>query len=131
VTWAIYSTPEDLTAYVENVLKTTPFTTPERNAINRYLTAGLNNWPTAPCIPPEHPCFATDGVASTPGGSCMRVIVINNGTKAQFVQLLQNAIDKYPESEGLRAFRDLIDIPWYSVDPYPPPAGFFAGMTCT
>lgn len=128
--WAIYSTPEDLTRYIEETLQTTPFTTAERNAINRYLDNGITAWPSAPCIPPEHPCFATDGVESTPGGSCMRVIVVNNGTKAAFRNLLVNAITKYPQSQALRAFRDLLDIPWYAVDPYPPPAGFFTGMTC-
>ena len=94
MTWAIYSTPEDMTYYVDQVLQSTPFTTQERNAINRYLNNGITAWSTAPCIPPEHPCFATDGVASTPGGSCMRVIVVNNATKAGFLTLLDNAIAK-------------------------------------
>ena len=131
MTWAIYSTPEDLTAYVDQALAQTPFTNQERNAINRFLDNGISAWATAPCIPSDHPCFATDGVESTPGGSCMRVLVVTNGTKAQFLGLLDNAIAKYPESAPLKSFRRLLTIPWYSVDPYPPAPGFFTGMTCT
>ena len=130
MTWAIYAPVEDMVGYITRALQTVPFTTSERNAINRYLDNGMTAWPTAPCIPPEHPCFATDGVDAG-DGQCMRVIVITNGTLAGFKTLLQNAITKYPnEAQALRDFLLLLSIPWYAVDPYPPPVGYFTGMTC-
>ena len=130
MTWAIYSTPEDL-SLMESALNTSGMAANDRNALNRYLQAGFNNWRTAPCIPPEHPCWATDGQESTPGGTCMRVVVINNGTLADFRALIRSLLAKYPSAADMRFFEQFMGNGWYAVDPYPPPPGYFSGMTCT
>lgn len=131
MTWAIYSTPEDL-SLMESSLNLAAMTPSDRNSLNRYLQAGFNNWRTAPCIPPEHPCFASDGQASTPGGTCMRVIVISNGTLEGFRTLVRALRAKYPSVADLDFFvEEFLGNGWYAVDPYPPAPGYFTGMTCT
>ncbi len=131
MTWALYSTWEDLTA-IEDGLREDNLTGSERNKLRNYLNGGLRDWRTTGiCIPPEHPCFATDGVSSGPMGHCMVAVVCTFGTLADFRSLLRGLIGKNPGAgyfEWLEPF--IVSTGWYAVDPYPPPAGYFTGMIC-
>lgn len=133
MTWALYSTPEDM-EQIEAGLSEVGLSSQDRNRVRPYVNNGLGQWRTAPCIPPEHPCFASDGVASVPGGTCMRVIVCTFGTLADFRALCRDLITKYPQASVFRFFEPFMGSTgggqWYAVDPYPPPPGYFDGMTC-
>lgn len=130
MTWALYSTWEDLTA-IEAGFQETGLSGPLRNKLRGYLDGGLRDWRLSPCIPPEHPCFATDGVSSGPMGHCMVVVVCTFGTLADFRSLLQQLIGKNPGAAYYTFVQDFIMNGWMAVDPYPPPAGYWDGRTCT
>ena len=120
--WAIYSTPEDLQELVAG-LNTSGLTAPERNAVRRFLNGALENWENQPMIPTSHPCYATDG-------QTMRVVVIQNGSLAEFRARLAELIQRYPDRAILRAYYELSGNGWYAVDPHPPPEGYFTLMEC-
>lgn len=125
MTWAIYTTPEDfmevISAFAEAGL-----TGQERNRVRDYGEAALAGWNANVPVPPEHPCHATDAAT-------MRTVVINHGTKADWLALVQQLLNhQNKDREILRPYFNFISqSPWYAVENYPPPAGFFDGMTCT
>jgi hypothetical protein len=145
MTWALFSTMEDMESIAAG-FKETGLSGPLRNKLRNYWNGGLSSWQTAPCIPPEHPCYATDGVMSrpprpigtTPEGeviydepTCMRMIVCSFGTVTDFRALLRELIGKNPEAghyEWLEPY--IASTGWYAVDPWPAPAGYFDGMVC-
>jgi hypothetical protein len=131
MTWALYAPMEDMTAIVAGITEVAGLTPQERNRLRDYWQGGLNQWQTAPCIPTDHPCWATDGVASTVGGTCMRVIVCTHGTLADFRALVAQIQEKNPAATVFRFFEPFMGNGWFAVDPYPPPAGYFTGRTCT
>ena len=90
----------------------------DRAKVDRYLRAGFACWQDAPCIPPEHPCCPTDCVESTPGGTCMRVVIMNFGSLDDFRALLRELIAKYPHSLILTPYETFLGNGWYAVDPY-------------
>ncbi len=140
MTWALFAPWEDMLA-IEAGFKETGLSGQERNKMRNYWSGGLSGWRTAPCIPPEHPCFATDGVSSTwvdgivggtPTSTCMRMIVVTFGTLADFRSLLRACIGKNPDAEYYRWLEpylgDTGNGQWYAIDPHPAPAGYFTGM---
>lgn len=150
MTWALYATPSDM-EQIEAGLSEIGMSNQDRNRVRPYVNGGLGNWRNAPCIPPEHPCFASDGVSSgsqqvwvddgngeghweTIVWGCMREIVCTHGTLADFRALCRTLITKYPQAAVFRFFEPFMGDTgggaWYAVDPYPPPAGYFDGMTC-
>jgi hypothetical protein len=133
MTWALFSTYEDMEV-IESGLVETGLTQQEKNRLRPYINGGLGNWRNAPCIPPEHPCYATDGVESVPGGTCMRTIVCTHGTLEDFRDLLRKLQAKYPHAQVFSFFEPFMGNTgggqWYAVDPYPVPPGYFNGMTC-
>jgi hypothetical protein len=128
--WALFSTMEDMVS-IEAGFKETGLSGPMRTKLRNYWNGGLSGWRTAPCIPPEHPCFASDGVESVPGGTCMRMIVCTFGTVADFRSLLRELIGKNPDA-GYYVWLEpfIAETGWYAVDPWPAPAGYFDGMVC-
>lgn len=126
--WAIFITPEDHAEMV-SAFGQAGLTGGEWNRIKDYANAYLAGWSANIPVPPEHPCFSTDGAT-------MRTVVINVGTKAQFLQELTRLISR-PQRDRiiLTAYRDLMTAtPWYAVDPWLPAvplSEFFAGVTCT
>jgi hypothetical protein len=144
MTWALFSPMEDMLE-IEKGFKETGLTTAQRNRMRSYWSGGLNTWRDAPCIPPEHPCFATDGVMSrppreigtTPEGTpiydtptCMRMIVCTFGTVNDFRLLLRQLIGKNPDA-GYYVWLEpfIAETGWYAVE-LPIPTGHFDGMTC-
>lgn len=125
MTWAIYTTPEDkdeiMSAFTEAGL-----TGGEWNRIKDYALAFVQGWDANIPVPPEHPCYATDAAT-------MRVIVMNVGTKADWLAEVQRLLNRANKDRRiLQPYFDLINATqWYAVDPYPPAPGFFDGMTCT
>lgn len=145
MTWAIYAPWDDMLA-VEAGFKETGLNGSDRNKMRSYWAGGLSTWRTAPCIPPEHPCFATDGVMARPPQiigynpdgtpiydepTCMRLIVMSFGTLADFRSLLRSVIGKNPEAGHYVFWEAFLGNGWAAVDPYPPPAGYWTGKTCT
>jgi hypothetical protein len=129
MTWALFSTMEDMVS-IEAGFKETGLSGPMRNKLRNYWNGGLSGWRTAPCIPPEHPCFATDGVESIPGGTCMRMITCTFGTVEDFRSLLRELIGKNPEA-GYYVWLEpfIASTGWYAAE-LPIPAGYFDGMIC-
>ncbi len=130
MTWAIYSTWEDLTE-IEKGFQEQGLNPSQVNKLRSYWNGGLKDWRNGQCIPPEHPCYASDGVVSGPMGHCMIVVPVTFGTLADFRSLLRTLMGKNPGAEYYRWLEPFMANGWYAVDPYPPPAGYFAGMTCT
>jgi hypothetical protein len=130
MTWALCSTMEDMLS-IEAGFKETGLSGPLRTKLRNYWNGGLSNWRNGICIPPEHPCFASDGVESVPGGTCMRVVVCTFGTVADFRSLLRELIGKNPEA-GYYVWLEpfIASTGWYCVEPWPPPADYFDGMIC-
>lgn len=127
MTWALCSTMEDMVS-IEAGFKELGLSPQNRTKLRGYWNGGLSGWRTAPCIPAEHPCFATDGVESIPGGTCMRAIVCTFGTVADFRALLQALIGTNPEANYFIDF--LTGKDWYCVEPWPTAPGQFTGMRC-
>lgn len=119
---------------IENGLSELGMSNQDRNRVRPYVNGGLGNWRNAQCIPPEHPCFATDGVDAG-DGHCMVVVPCTFGTLGDFRQLCRDLLAKYPQASVFRFFEPFMGQntggQWFAVDPYPPPAGYFTGMTCT
>jgi hypothetical protein len=130
MSWALFSTIEDMTAIAAG-FQETGLSGPLRNKLRSYWNGGLSGWQTAPCIPVEHPCWATDGVESVPGGTCMRMVTVTFGTVADFRSLLRELIGKNPDA-GYYVWLEpyIASTGWYAVDPWPAPAGYFDGMIC-
>jgi hypothetical protein len=139
MTWALFAPMEDM-EYIAAGFKETGLSGPLRNKLRNYWDGGLSDWQTAPCIPADHPCFATDGVSSTwvdgivggtPTGTCMRMIVVTFGTVADFRSLLRELIGKNPDA-GYYVWLEpfIASTGWYAVDPWPAPAGWSTGMIC-
>jgi hypothetical protein len=61
----------------------------------------------------------------------MRVITCTHGTLADFRDLIRILRSKYPQARVFDFFEPFMGNGWYAVDPYPPPDGYFNGMTCT
>jgi hypothetical protein len=151
MTWAIYTAPQDA-AVIESGFQQAGLTGGEWNRIRDYAEAWVAGRANAPVIPPEHPCWETDGgteprldgeapLPPLPGQPAppdtrtdqrMRVIVMSHGTKAGWLAEMQRLLNRgQKDREMLRFFHDFIStVPWYAVDPYPPPVGFFDGMEC-
>jgi hypothetical protein len=125
MTWAIYTTPEDKDVIVSGFTQA-GLSQGEWNRIRDYATAFSAGWGANIPVPPEHPCHIHDAAT-------MRVVVITHGTKAGWLAEMKRLLDRpQKDREQLRFFYTFISlVPWYAVDPYPPPPGFFAGMTCT
>lgn len=121
--WAICLTPEDFDEIAAGLAEA-GLTGTERNRLRRYTENGLLGWDTAALIPPEHPCYATDAAT-------MRVIVISQGDRTEFLAMAESLVAKYPTRPYLRGYLDLLSRMWVCVDPWPPPVGYFDGMTCT
>src|SRR5215211_7066230 len=116
MTWALCSTWEDLTA-IEAGFQEMGLTGPQRNKLRSYLDGGLLDWrTTGVCIPPEHPCYATDGISSGPMGHCMVMVLCTFGTLADFRTVLQSLIGKNPEAGYYVWLQDFILNGWYAVD---------------
>lgn len=121
--WAIVLTTEDL-AEMEAGLNTAGMSAPDRASVRQYTQAGFANSANAPVAPSDHPCYQFDGTN-------LRVMIINTGSLADFRNLLKSLIQKYPSAAVLTFYSDYIAKPQYGIDPYPPPANYFTGMTCT
>jgi hypothetical protein len=151
MTWAIYTTPQDA-AEIVSAFTQAGLNGGEWNRIKDYAAAWLEGWNAALIIPPEHPCWETDGGTEPrylpapfpplPGQPAspadltdqrMRVVVISHGTKAGWLAEVQRLLNRpNKDREILRPYFEFISTsPWYAVDPYPPAEGFFTGMTCT
>lgn len=127
MTWAIFTTPEDK-AEMESAFMQAGLSQGEWNRIRDYVAAFFAGWEANVPLPPEHPCAATDNPASP-----MRTVVITHRTKAEWLAEMNRLIAR-PQRDRLilTSYRDLMtETPWYAVDPWPAPAGFFDGMTCT
>lgn len=123
--WAIFTTPEDAMEVV-SAFSEAGLTGNERNRVRDYGQAFLAGWNANVPVPAEHPCHATDA-------DTMRLVVMNHGTKADWLALVQQLLNRQNrDREILRPYFTFISqSPWYAVDPWPAPAGYFAGMTCT
>ena len=125
--WAIFTTPEDK-AEMESAFLQAGLTGGEWNRIRDYVEAFFAGWNANAPLPPEHPCFASDG-------ETMRTVVIAHGTKAGWLAEMTRLINR-PQRDRivLTPYRDLMAAtPWYAVDPWPPAvplSQFFAGMQC-
>ena len=143
--WAIFPTPEDWERITSGFAQT-GLTGGEWNRIRDYAEAGVAGWNANVPVPPEHPCYVSDGPNGTwlnsetgqmepIGGRYMRLVVMNHGTKAGWLAEMDRLLARSQrDREVLRFFRDYIAfVPWYAVDPWPPAvplSQFFAGMTC-
>jgi hypothetical protein len=137
MTWALFAPMEDMAAIAAG-FKETGLSGPMRNKLRNYWDGGLSDWQTAPCIPSDHPCFASDGVSSmwvdgivggTPTSTCMRMITCTFGTVADFQSLLRELIGKTPEADYYTFVEPFItQTGWYAVET-PIPVGYFTGMT--
>jgi hypothetical protein len=123
VAWAICFTPEDFDELKAD-FRESGLTGGERNTLRRYVTGGFDGWDTAAMIPVEHPCWESDGAT-------MRCVVLNQGSRAEFLGMVATLAQKYPDRAQLRQYHELLSKPWVAVDPWPPPEGYFGGMTCT
>lgn len=123
--WAIFTTPEDA-AEIESAFTQAGLTQGEWNRIRDYVSAWQTGKAANTPLPVEHPCFATDG-------ETMRTIVISHGTKAGWLNEVQRLLNRpNRDREILRFYFTFISTsPWYAVENWPVPAGFFDGMTCT
>lgn len=143
MTWAIYATPEDW-AVITSGFAQAGLTGGEWNRIKDYAAAGVAGWNANIPIPPEHPCYPFDGPNGTwtnpetglvepIGGRYARVIVMTHGTKAGWLAEMERLLNRPArDREMIRFFYTYIStVPFYAVDPYPPPPGFFDGMSCT
>jgi hypothetical protein len=130
--WAIYIPNSDKDEMV-SAFTQAGLTGGEWNRIKDYAASFFAGWDAGVCIPPEHPCFATDGEDDGSGRGCMRLVVMEHGTKADFLAEMLRLLNRPQRDRNiLRAYYDLLhEQPWFAVDPYPPAAGFFDGMTCT
>jgi hypothetical protein len=148
MTWALFSTMEDMAAIAAG-FKEDGLSGPLRVKLRGYWNGGLSDWQTAPCIPADHPCWDSDGVASMPprevwvsdesdaGGhwetitsTCMRMIVCTFGTVADFQSLLRELIGNTPEADYYTFIEPFItQTGWYAAET-PIPAGYFDGMIC-
>ena len=148
MTWALFSTMEDMEAIAAG-FKEDGLSGPLRTKLRGYWSGGLSGWQTAPCVPVEHPCFATDGVASMPprevwvlddsenGGhwetitsTCMRMVTCTYGTVVDFQSLLRELIGKNPGAEYYTFLEPFItETGWYAVE-LPIPDGYFDGVVC-
>lgn len=121
--WAICLPDQDFYE-IRQGLDEAGLTGAEKNRLRRYTESGFFGWDTAALIPPEHPCYPNDAAV-------MRVIVITDGSRADFLAMCQAMVAKYPGRPYLAGYLDLFSKPWICVDPWPPPVGYFAGMACT
>lgn len=147
MTWAIYTTPEDW-ANITAGFSQAGLTGGEWNRIKDYAAAGIAGWNANIPVPPEHPCYATDGPNGTwtnpetgqyepIGGRYMRVVVMNHGTKAGWLAEMQRLLNRSQRDRQLHLgffFEYISTVPWYAVEwpnGQPPPPSFWQGMTCT
>lgn len=126
--WAVYTTPEDA-AEIESAFTQAGLTQGEWNRIKDYVSAWVAGKAENTPLPPEHPCFATDGATA-------RTIIITHGTKQGWLAEVQRLLNRpQRDREILRPYFTFISqSPWYAVewpDNQPPPPEFWAGMTCT
>lgn len=123
--WAIFTTPEDHAEMI-SAFTQAGLTGGEWNRIKDYAEAYFAGWEANVPVPEEHPCHETDAAT-------MRTVVIDHGTKAEFLSELQRLINR-PQRDRiiLAPYHRLMTLTdWYAVDPWPAASGFFDGMTCT